>query len=393
MFVLFDNPEIRQQLLPLTFTRPIADLRVGILTIAEKWEKHLKDHYFHDTALHLHALFGNEIPEEMTLFVNGAICPTTELANQVAFLKNNEALISPENELIAIRTHSTQFTSFLSANQTTKNHVFQGKITWIKNTWDIFLQNGAEIKNDFQLLTHNRVSQPITDKFCSVYSPENIFIEEGAVIKAAVLNASSGVIYIGKNAEIQEGALIRGTFALCEGAVVNMGAKIKGDTTIGPYSKVGGEISNSVIWGYSNKAHDGFLGNSVIGAWCNLGADTNTSNLKNNYGSVKVWSYVYSDYVDSSLQFCGLTMGDHSKAGINTMFNTGTVVGVGTNIFGGGFPPKYVPSFAWLEVGKPHVYQELGRFLEAEKKVMERRRIEMSLDYRNMLVELYGKSR
>jgi UDP-N-acetylglucosamine diphosphorylase/glucosamine-1-phosphate N-acetyltransferase len=393
MFVLFDNPEIRQQLLPLTFTRPIADLRVGILTIAEKWEKYLKDSCFHDTALHLHALFGHEIPEEMTLFVNGAICPTNELANQVAFLKNNEALISPENELIAIRTHSTQFTSFFNANQTAKNHVFQGKITWIKNTWDIFLQNGAEIKNDFELITHNRVSQPITDQFCSVYSPENIFVEEGAVIKAAVLNASSGVIYIGKNTEIQEGALIRGNFALCEGAVVNMGAKIRGDTTIGPYSKVGGEISNSVIWGYSNKGHDGFLGNSVIGAWCNLGAGTNTSNLKNNYGSVKVWSYVYNDYEDTSLQFCGLTMGDHSKAGINTMFNTGTVVGVGTNVFGGGFPPKHIPSFAWLEVGKPHIYQELGRFLEAEKRVMERRRIEMSVDYRNMLVDLYSKSK
>jgi UDP-N-acetylglucosamine diphosphorylase/glucosamine-1-phosphate N-acetyltransferase len=244
--------------------------------------------------------------------------------------------------------------------------------TLIQKTWNIFQLNAAELKKDFALLTKGRKSQPIGDPHTIVYASENIFIEEGAKIKAAVLNAESGPIYIGKNTEIQEGALIRGPFALCEGSTVNMGAKLRGDTTVGPYSKVGGEISNAVFFGYSNKGHDGFLGNSVIGEWCNLGADTNTSNLKNNYAQVKLWDYTKGGFSNTGLQFCGLMMGDHSKCGINTMFNTGTVIGVGSNIFGDGFPRNFIPSFSWGGAAGFSTFT-MAKFLETVKAVYGRR--------------------
>ncbi len=260
----------------------------------------------------------------------------------------------------------------------------------IRNNWDIFVLNGGQIRADFTLFDMKH-SQPIDDKHTIVYNKENIFVEEGVKIRAAILNAESGPIFIGRNAEIQEGSVIKGPFALCEGAVINMGAKMRGDTTIGPYSKVGGEINNSVIFGYSNKAHDGFLGNSVIGEWCNLGADTNTSNLKNNYSNVKVWSYLFNDYIDSDRQFCGLMMGDHSKAGINTMFNTGTVVGVNANIFGGGFPPKFIPSYAW---GGSEGFQrfEFDKAMQVASKVMERRNIMLENEDYEILKYVYNIS-
>ncbi len=207
-----------------------------------------------------------------------------------------------------------------------------------------------------------------------VYAPENIFIEEGVYIRAAILNAENGPIYLGKNSIVQEGAIIRGAFAMGEGSHVNMGAKMRGDISLGPYCKVGGEVSNSVVFGYSNKAHDGFLGNSVLGEWCNLGADTNTSNLKNNYDSPKLWNHAYNDFEKTGIQFCGLMMGDHSKAGINTMFNTGTVVDVSTNIFGSGFPSNYIPSFAWGG-GEQYEEYELPKALETAERVMARRNV------------------
>ncbi|MCR9081276.1 MAG: glucose-1-phosphate thymidylyltransferase, partial [Cyclobacteriaceae bacterium] len=224
------------------------------------------------------------------------------------------------------------------------------------------------------------------------YSPENIFIEEGAVIRASILNAEGGPIYIGKNTEIQEGSLIRGPFALCEGSTVNMGAKLRGDTTIGPHSKVGGEVSNSVIFGYSNKGHEGFLGNSVIGEWCNLGADTNTSNLKNNYAPVKLWDYIRGGFTNTGLQFCGLMMGDHSKCGINTMFNTGTVVGVGANIFGDGFPRNFIPSFAWGGAAGFSTFQ-FPKFLQTAQAVMQRRKVELGEKDQEMLQKVFDFSK
>ena len=258
----------------------------------------------------------------------------------------------------------------------------------LQKTWQIFQFNGSEIRKDFTLLTKGRTSQPVNDPHTIVYGADQIFIEEGAKIKAAVLNAEGGPIYIGKNTEIQEGSLIRGPFALCEGSTINMGAKLRGDTTVGPFSKVGGEISNSVIFGYSNKGHEGFLGNSVIGEWCNLGADTNTSNLKNNYASVKLWDYTRGGFANTGLQFCGLMMGDHSKCGINTMFNTGTVVGVGANIFGDGFPRNFIPSFSWGGAAGFSTFT-MVKFEETAKAVFGRRGLEWTPAEKEILDKVF----
>ena len=249
---------------------------------------------------------------------------------------------------------------------------FEGAFRLIQQPWEIFQYNKEQIEADFAIITKGRTSQPITDPHTIVYGKENVFLEEGATVRAAIINAEKGPVYIGKNAQVHEGAIISGAFALCEGAHVNMGAKIKGDSTVGPHSKVGGEVSNSVIFGYTNKGHDGFLGNSVIGEWCNLGADTNTSNLKNNYAPVKLWNYTSERFVQTGLQFCGLMMGDHAKCSINTMFNTGTVIGVGSNIFGAGFPKNFVPSFSWGGASGLITFQP-RKFYEVAEAVMQRR--------------------
>jgi UDP-N-acetylglucosamine diphosphorylase/glucosamine-1-phosphate N-acetyltransferase len=249
---------------------------------------------------------------------------------------------------------------------------YEEEITLIDKVWKIFQYNASQLRSDFELMTSGKKSVGIKDKHTIVYNGQDVFVAEGAQVKAAILNAENGPIYLGKNAQVMEGALIRGPFALCEGSTVNMGAKVRGDTTVGPYSKIGGEVSNTVIFGYSNKAHDGFLGNSVIGEWCNIGADTNTSNLKNNYENIKIWNYARGGFEDTGLQFCGLMMGDHSKCGINTMFNTGTVVGVGANIFGDGFPRTFIPSFAWGGAGGFTTFQ-LDKALETAAKAMQRR--------------------
>ncbi|HTF80509.1 MAG TPA: hypothetical protein VL947_02245, partial [Cytophagales bacterium] len=260
----------------------------------------------------------------------------------------------------------------------------------IHHKHDIFAYNGSEIRKDFALLTAGRVSAPIHDKHTIVYGAEQIFLEEGVTIKAAVLNAENGPIYLGKDVEIKEGALVRGPFAMLEHSMLNLGAKIQGDTTIGPYSKVGGEISNSVIFGYSNKVHDGFIGNTVIGEWCNLGADTNTSNLKNNYSEVKVWNYGVNDFVNTKKQFHGLMMGDYSKAGINTMFNTGTVVGVSANVFGSGFLPKFIPSFTWGGSEGMETFK-FEQALEAAKRVYARRGLVMEPVTEQILKEVFAE--
>ena len=355
---LFDPSEIRVSLLPFTYTRPVAEIRVGILKISEKWQ-----HYGFQTGFitenYLSAKYGSI---DSTLKVNGALCPTEALAEAIKQLKPGEQLKAGELLLAAYEgaTHTVSF---------------EGAVTLVENPWDIFALNKSQIEADFPLVTQGRTSQKITDPHTVVYGQENVFVEEGASIRAAIINAESGPVYIGKNAQVHEGSMIKGAFALCEGSHVNMGAKIKGDTTIGPYSKVGGEVSNSVIFGFSNKGHDGFLGNSVIGEWCNLGADTNTSNLKNNYAPVKLWNYAKGSFANTGLQFCGLMMGDHAKCGINTMFNTGTVVGVGANIFGSGFPRNFVPSFSWGGASGFITFQ-LRKFYEVATAVMKRRSLE-----------------
>lgn len=361
--ILFDDKQLRTQLLPFTFTRPVADIRVGIVTIREKWEALMKLRTSTLTEDYLSIKFPL-IMEADNLWINASALPNSALVTAVSGLKLNEGLFQG-NRLIAARQQQLDEANLSRVD-------FGGELTLIADTWDIFKHNAAQIKSDFTWLTQGRKSIGIQDSHTIVYKPENIFVEEGAIIKAAVLNAENGPIYIGKNAEVQEGSLIRGPFALCESSVVNMGAKMRGDTTIGPFSKVGGEISNSVVFGYSNKGHDGFMGNSVIGEWCNLGADTNTSNLKNNYANVKLWSYAKGGFKDTGLQFCGLMMGDHAKCGINTMFNTGTVVGVNANVFGDGFPRNFVPSYAWGGAAGFTTYKVATAFDVAEK-VMARR--------------------
>lgn len=385
--LLFDDPSIRGALLPFTFTRPIADIRVGILKISEKWAQFSGSTPSFLTQDYLQGLFPRQAGAHLA--VNGALIPTPELWEELGKLGEGQALYFGKT-LVASYIGETE----KNLGQVSKKQAVQLDFepVMIQKSWEIFQFNGREIQRDFELLTKDRKSQAITDPHTKVYSPENIFIEEGAVIRAAVLNAESGPIYIGKNTEIQEGSLIRGPFALCEGSTVNMGSKLRGDTTIGPHSKVGGEVSNSVIFGYSNKGHEGFLGNSVIGEWCNLGADTNTSNLKNNYAPVKLWDYIRGGFTNTGLQFCGLMMGDHSKCGINTMFNTGTVVGVGANIFGDGFPRNFIPSFAWGGAAGFSTFQ-FPKFLQTAKAVMARRKIELGEKDQEMLQKVFDFSR
>ncbi len=381
--VLFDDPAIRGSLLPFTFTRPVADIRVGILKISEKWEKYTDGAIFFLTQDYLQKKFPRH--SEPAMAINGAWLPDADSWKSVQRLAPNQALFWGKTLLAAYIGETEKNLSFAASKDPVQ---LDKEPVLLQKTWNIFQFNAAELRKDFALITKGRMSQPVTDPLTIVYGSENIFIEAGAKIKAAVLNAEGGPIYIGKDSEIQEGSLIRGPFALCEGSTVNMGAKLRGDTTVGPFSKVGGEISNSVIMGYSNKGHEGFLGNSVIGEWCNLGADTNTSNLKNNYAPVKLWDYTKGGFANTGLQFCGLMMGDHSKCGINTMFNTGTVVGVGSNIFGDGYPRNFIPSFAWGGAAGFSTFT-MAKFEETANAVFGRRGKEWTQVEKEILEQIF----
>ncbi|MEN9336481.1 MAG: hypothetical protein RLZZ500_1468 [Bacteroidota bacterium] len=367
-YILFDGP-VRNALLPFTFTRPVCDLRVGILTLREKWEKYLG----YTTTTLTEEYLSEKYPMvemEANVLINGAYSPNPVLVEMVRNLEANQAILHGE-DVIAFFTHDTQEEVDFDTYEILE---YEGEVLKIEHTWDIFAKNDAAIREDFELLTADRHSQPIP-KSVNVIAPEHIFIEEGARLEFVTLNASTGPIYIGKNAEIMEGSVIRGPFALCEEAQVKLATKIYGATTVGPHCRVGGEVSNSVLFAYSNKGHDGFLGNSVLGEWCNIGADSNNSNLKNNYEEVRLWSYETEGFARTGLQFCGLMMGDHSKCGINTMFNTGTVVGVSSNIFGSGFPRNFVPSFSWGGASGMTTYLTNKAFQTA-KIVMARRHVE-----------------
>tara|TARA_R110000868_G_scaffold89459_6_gene249009 strand:- start:5316 stop:6491 length:1176 start_codon:yes stop_codon:yes gene_type:complete len=384
-YILFDGP-FRNNLLPFTFTRPVADLRIGILTIREKWETFLDTTTTTVTEDYLSDKYPMVEMDE-NVMINASYLPNFELIEMVKDLKENQAIFK-DDHVIAFFTKETQddidFATFEAIE-------FNGDILIIENTWDIFAKNAEAIQDDFNLITKNRKSQPIPSSN-NVIAPENIFLEEGAKLEFTTLNASNGPIYIGKNAEIMEGSIIRGALALCESSTIKMGAKIYGSTTVGPHSKVGGEVNNSVIFSYSNKGHDGFLGNSVLGAWCNLGADTNNSNLKNNYAEVRLWDYKTEGFAKTGLQFCGLMMGDHSKCGINSMFNTGTVVGVSANIFGSGFPRNFVPSFSWGGNGGFTTYLTKKAF-EVCEVVMERRKIEFTKQDQAILNHVFEETK
>jgi len=385
-FVLFDNPVDRKNLLPLSFLRPISLMRVGILTIQEKWEKYLQQTCSYQTEAYLTDKFPIHIDaSKPCVYINGSVCPNQSLYSAIMALEEQQTLLSPKEDILAYKIGA------YGSPENLEKKYFDGDFRKISYAFDIFSYNGEQIQEDFKLITKDRKSQPITDPHTIVYKPENIFIEEGADLKACILNAEKGVIYIGKNAQVQEMSVIQGNFALCEGAVINIGGKMRGDTTIGPYSKVGGEISNSVIFGYSNKAHDGFLGNSVLAEWCNLGADTNTSNLKNNYSKVKIWNYTQEDFINTDKQFCGLTMGDYSKSGINTMFNTGTVVGISSNIFGSDFPPKFIPSFVWGSKQEKFTVFDFDKALEAAERMMQRRNIALTETDKKILLNVFER--
>lgn len=380
--ILFDGAA-HQGLLPFTYTRPVSEVRIGILTITEKWGKHLPATYSFFTENYLQEKFSLKT-ESKNLLIFGGACPNQPLIDVLQSLKENQALYS-NGQLLAY--YSGSEINMQDAEGKDKID-FTENVTLINKPWDIFSHNGSELQADFDLLTNGRSSAKISGS--NTLIGDNIFFEEGASAEAAVLNSKEGPIYLAKNASIMEGCLVRGSLSLGESSQLKMGAKIYGPTTVGPHSKVGGEVNNSVIFGFSNKGHDGFLGNSVIGEWCNLGADTNTSNLKNNYDEVKLWSFAEQGFKPTGLQFCGLMMGDHSKCGINTMFNTGTVVGVSCNIYGSGFPRNYIPSFSWGGAGGFTDYR-LDKALATASIVMKRRGIELGNVEHNLLNHLYSQ--
>ncbi len=379
-YILFDG-EARDALLPFTYTRPVADIRIGILTIREKWERYLG----YTTSTVTEEYLSDKYPMvelDENIMIHASYLPTAALVAMIQKLQPNQAIVDGDLP-IAFYTIADQEVDF----DTYEKIVYNEALLTVKHTWDIFSKNGEAIQQDFTMLTAGRESQPISSSN-QVIAPEHIFIEPGASVECAILNASSGPIYIGKDAEIMEGSIIRGPLALCDHATLKLGAKIYGPTTVGPYSKVGGEVNNSVLFGYSNKGHDGFIGNTVIGEWCNLGADTNTSNLKNNYAPVRLWSYETEGFAKTGLQFCGLMMGDHSKCGINTMFNTGTVVGVNANIFGSGFPRNFVPSYSWGGSNGFTTYLTKKAF-EVAKVVMARRKVAFTEQDEQILTHVF----
>lgn len=370
---LFDDIK-RKHLLPLVFTKPCGLLRVGILTIAEKWEKSLQAEVDFITEDYLQTKFPNTASNAIR--INGRVLPSQPL---IQFIKNKfhrGTLLDQEGQVIAEHPETGETTTFSDT------------LTWLNGPADIFQFNGQEIKNDFELLTGHLESME-APKQVITSGAHPIYIAPSAKLNFCSLNSSDGPIYIGENTEIMEGCFVRGPFALCENSTLKMGAKIYSGTTIGPHSKVGGEVNNSVIQGYSNKGHDGFLGNSVIGEWCNLGADTNNSNLKNNYDEVKLWDYSTGRFKKTGLQFCGLIMGDHSKCGINTMFNTGTVIGVSANIFGSGFPRNFVPSYSWGGNAGFSTYL-IQKALTTCRLVMARRGLELDQIEEDILTHIYN---
>lgn len=383
--ILFDDPLIRIELFPFTLTRPTGNIRVGIQTIDEKWYSRLGVRPSFLTETYLQHKFPFH-PGQDNLLVNGAICPDDKLLSAIESLEEGVTLIA--NDLIVASRSSSTAWPVLPEKKTIS---YGEPLVLINKAWKIFIENANQIRLDMQHITRGRKSHEIDDPHTAVYGAQNLFVEEGVTVRACIINADRGPVYLGKNTTINEGAVVRGAFALCEGSEVNVGAKIRGDTTIGPYSKVGGEVAAAMIYGYSNKSHDGYLGCSVIGEWCNIGADSNTSNLKNNYETVRIWSHATAEFQDSGLQFCGLMMGDHSKCGINSMFNTGTVVDVFANVFGEGFLRNYIPSFSWGGTHRLTTYK-LEKALETLKRVMERRNVQVSEIDTDILTHVYEQT-
>lgn len=381
MNLIFDDNDLHRSFAPLTLTRPVGALRVGIKTIAESWADLLSVHFpidsiEYNTETYFEDKF--EPVEKRGLKIAGNIKPTPAIAKLLVGLKEGDDVYVNDQWVATFGiTHRNRIDHQLPEEE----------LIYLTKPWHLFENNGKCILEDFKFITANRTTQQLSASNQVIGNGE-IFLEEGAKVECCTLNTSNGPIYIGKNAEIMEGTVVRGPFALCEGAVIKMSAKMYGDTTIGPFCKVGGEITNSIFQAYSNKGHDGFVGNSVIGEWCNIGADTNTSNLKNNYSSVRVFSYEFMEMEQTDVQFCGIIMGDHCKTGINTMFNTATSVGVCSNVFGGGFPPKFIPSFTWGAVSENNKFK-LDKALEVAENMMKRRGVKLKKGDKRILEYLY----
>nr|WP_314495237.1 GlmU family protein [uncultured Chryseobacterium sp.] len=385
MQLVFSDAQYWEDFLPLTFTRPVAEMRCGILTFSERWQKILENKqisFF--TENYLQGKF--KTPEDVeSLFLVTNFLPTEKVIQQIQDLKLGEALVY-EDELIAAKINMKGF----SLNQIEKMTDIKEELIFFEKATDLFTYNEKAINFDFELMTKGKTSQTLSPTNGFLGDPQDLFIEEGAQIEFSTLNTKTGKIYIGKNAEVMEGCNLRGPIVLCEESKFNLGSKIYGATTIGPYSKVGGEVNNIVIFGYSNKGHDGFVGNSVIGEWCNLGADTNSSNLKNNYANVKLWSYRTKHFEDTGLQFAGLIMGDHSKTAINTQLNTGTVIGVASNIFKEGFPPNLIENFSWGGFKDDERFR-LDKAYEVAEKVMARRKMPLTDDDKGILRHIFDE--
>jgi len=383
--ILFED-NAHQSLLPLTYTRPVADLRVGIFTIAEKWAKHLKTDFSFHTRAYLQGKFPIKITAD-NIFINGSFCPDADLVEAIDKLRVGDAL-KYKDQLLAVRLNESDAKHFTTNVDYGQAIIYENFAVTIKYPEDIFRKNDIELRKDFKLATNGRVSATISST--NTIIGNDFFAEDYVKTECNTFSTLNGPIYLGKNTEIWEGTNIRGAFAICNDSQVKMGSKIYGATTIGPYCRVGGEVNNAVIWGYSNKGHEGYLGNSVLGEWCNIGADSNNSNLKNNYAEVKLWDYTTQSYRKTGLQFCGMIMADHVKCGINTMFNTGTVVGVGSNVFGAGYPPNNIADFAWGGAQYGFVEYSLHKMLETTAKVFERRdHREFNEDEQNILKEVF----
>lgn len=383
MQLVFSDAQFWEDFLPLTFTRPVAEMRCGMLTFCERWQKLLDSTEISFlTEDFLQEKFIKPEKKE-SIFIVPNFLPTESVLQQIKDLKLGEALVY-ENELLAVRINMENF----SLKDIEKMTDINEELVFFKQPTDLFSFNEKAIDFDFELLTRNRNSAQLSSTNGFLGDQKDLFIEEGASIEFSTLNTKTGKIYIGKNAEVMEGCNLRGPIALCEESKFNLGAKIYGATTIGPHCKVGGEVNNIVIFGYSNKGHDGFVGNSVIGEWCNIGADTNSSNLKNNYASVKLWNYRSKRFADTGLQFAGLIMGDHSKTAINTQLNTGTVIGVAANIFKAGFPPNLIENFSWGGMKGDEKFK-LEKAYEVAELAMARRKVLFTEVDRNILKFIY----
>jgi UDP-N-acetylglucosamine diphosphorylase/glucosamine-1-phosphate N-acetyltransferase len=387
-YILFGDSN-RNNLLPFTFMRPMCDIRVGILTIREKWEKYLGEKTSTLTEPYLNEKYPL-VKQEDNMLINSSYFPNQTLLHEISLLKPKQALVQGET-IVALRLQAQDIENmeleFLDGLSPLETNANAHRLT---NLWEIVTFNEQAIRDDFELLTRDRQSQPLP-QHVRVINPEKVFVEPGAIIEMAYINASEGPVYIAKDSHVMDGAMLRGPVGVGEGATVKMGAKIYPGSSIGPHSKVGGEMSQSVIFAYSNKAHDGFLGHSAIGEWCNLGADTNTSNLKNNYETVRLWNYPLNSFVNTGQQFIGTFMADHSKCGINTMLNTGTVIGIYAQVFGTGFMRNFIPSFTW---GSPSGFStvDLNKAVDTAKRVFARRGLEFDQTEQNILKHVFDQT-